>query len=98
MRLRGLLIAGMTCTLAFGTAASAEAKPHDAKAKQCAKHPSKPRCDSTGPTAASEPCPSGYELATVIELGPGAEAHDANDNGSLCWSATLPVVDDAPGA
>lgn len=96
MRLKGLLVAGVACTMAFGTAVTAEAKPHDAKAKQCAKNAKHPHCDTTGGTTTSADCPLGYRSANVIELGPGTEAYDLNDNSTVCYDAAMTFADDTP--
>ena len=98
MRLRGILIAAMTCTLAFGTAASAEAKPQDAKPKHCTKKDKKLRCTLTGGETVTGVCPAGYDPATVIELGPGAELSDLNGNAILCYGADRTLVDDTPAS
>jgi hypothetical protein len=97
MRLKGLLIAGMACTMAFGTAASAEAKPQDSKIKHCTKKDKKLRCETANGTVVSGVCPAGFEPARVIELGPGTEVFDLNDNAILCYNAQL-TIDDTPAS
>jgi hypothetical protein len=98
MRLKGLAVAGMACTMAFGTAVSAEAKPADSKVKQCKQHGKKLRCETTDGTVTTSVCPTGFDPAQLIELGPGMELADLNGNRVLCYSATLGVIDDTPAS
>ena len=98
MRLKGLLIAGMACTMAFGTAASAEAKPQDAKPQHCTKKDKKLRCETAGVTVVSGVCPTGFEPASLMEIGPGTEIYDLNVNTFVCYSSTLGVIDDTPAS
>jgi hypothetical protein len=97
MRIRGFVITAAICTTTvFGSAATADAKPHEKKVKTCKQNGNKLRCELTDGTTETGMCPKDYEPVQTIEVAPELQSANLNGNLFLCYSPTLGVVDDTP--
>jgi hypothetical protein len=94
MNLKAVIAAAAVCTTAFGGVATAEAKPHDMKLKDCKQSGKKLHCKTQGGKDVTGACSSGYQPVQLVELPPGNETSDLNGNFILCYSETLGVTDD----
>ena len=96
MRLKGLAITAAICTTAFGGVATAQAKPHEKKIKECKQNGKKLRCETTDGDTVTGACLSNYDPVQSIQVAPDLQVADLNGNLILCYSATLGVIDDTP--
>jgi hypothetical protein len=96
MRLKGLAIAATMCTTVFGGVATADAKPHEKKVKECKQSGKKLRCETTDGDVVVGICPAGYDPVQTLQLAPDLQLANLNGNMFLCYSATLGVTDDTP--
>ena len=96
MNLKALIATAAACGVAFGGVATAEAKPHEKKLKDCKQtgKANKLHCQTQGGKDVTAACSSDYEAIQLIQLPPGNEVYDVNGNYVVCWSSELGVTDD----
>jgi hypothetical protein len=96
MNLKALIATAAVGATVFGGVATAEAKPHDKKLKNCKQDSKKLHCQTQGGTDVVAVCTADYQPVQLIQLPPGNEIYDLNSNLVVCFSDVYGVTDDTP--